>query len=144
MGKKLFQSMFSVYITCVLAFFIIALFTIVSSSILSNTNPFGIVSFDVHYWYEDWRALIRIFEIPWVWGKTVKKFRFFNSPNIFLEWSLHSFTPFYPELGKCEREWSFFQFTHERGSLLAHIFPKVLVDDREWTWLTFFPSSHSF
>ena len=50
----------------------------------------------------------------------------------------------FAELYKRERERLVHWATHERGSLLAHIFPKVLVHEREWTWLTFFLSSHSF
>ena len=36
-----------------------------------------------------------------------------------------------PELGKRERERLVHSFTHERGSLLAHVFPQVLVHERE-------------
>ena len=50
----------------------------------------------------------------------------------------------YTELYKRERERLVHWATHERGSLLAHIFPKVLVHEREWTWLTFFAKVHSF
>ena len=48
------------------------------------------------------------------------------------------------ELYKRERERLVHWATHERGSFLAHIFPKVLVHEREWMWLTIFAEVHSF